>query len=62
MAHRFWTRFSANIALNATLRYALLRIVYVLAAFLLIEEVVSKAYGIKNIFVIVLVFVHHLAR
>jgi hypothetical protein len=54
--------FSTNIVLNITLRLALLRTVYVLTAFLLIEELVSKAYDIKTLVVIVVIFAQHLLR
>lgn len=63
MAPQFWEIFSTNVVLNATLRFGFLRTVYVLTAFLLIEELVSdKPYDIKSLVVTVVVFVHHMLR
>ena len=58
----FWKTFATNVVFNITLRLALLRTVYVLTAFLLIEELVNKAYDIKTLIVIVVIFAHHLLR
>jgi hypothetical protein len=60
----FRKTFATNVVLNITLRLALLRTVNVLTAFLLIEELVSKAYDndIKTLIVIVVIFAHHLLR
>jgi len=60
----FRKTFATNVVLNITLRLALLRTVYVLTAFLLVEELVSKAYDndIKTLIVIVVIFAHHLLR
>jgi len=60
----FWETFSNNVVLNITLRLALLRTIFVLTAFLLMEELVSKAYDkdIRTLIVIVVIFDHHLLR
>ena len=58
----FCANFSANVVRNSTLRYTLLRIIYVLTAFLLIVELVSNGYDVKGLIFMLVIFSHHLLR
>ena len=58
---RFLANFYANVVRNATLRYTLLRIIFVFTAFLLIEELVS-GYDVETLIVSLVIFSHSLLR
>jgi hypothetical protein len=59
---RFCANFCANVVHNRNIRYTLLRIIYVLTAFLLIEELVSNGYDVKTLIVMLVIFGHYLLR